>query len=109
MLRSLPTLDMLRTHMRMRVCPHCRLRPQNGEALGPAVARPCEASCPLFVRLPVLRKVAILADPMLRPRREAVRQWIARTREADPAVASSPLNRYRHRILDTVSEIVGDG
>jgi hypothetical protein len=108
MLRTTPTLDMLRTEMRLRVCPHCRSRPRHNEALGPEVVRPCEMSCALFVRLPVLCKVAILADPMIHPRREAVRHWIAQTCGSDPAVADGPVNRYRHRILDAMSEMVGD-
>ena len=111
MLRTMPTLETFRTEMRRRVCPKCHLRPRHSESLGPEAVRPCEQSCPLFVHLPMLRKVAILADPMIHPRREAVRQWIAQTcgRDGHCAGTDCPLRRYRDEAAQTVMEIVGDG
>src|SRR4051794_35051263 len=103
MLRTTPRIETFRTRMRLRVCPHCRVAAGGGGACGPGVARACESRCPLFVRLPMLRKVAVLADPMLRPRREAVRGWMARVCAEDAAAAGSPLARNRRRILEVVS------
>ena len=111
MLRTIPTLETFRTEMRRRVCPRCQLRPRHSESLGPEAVRPCEQACPLFVRLPMLRKVAVCADPMLHPRRDAVRQWIARACGPDGpcAGADCPLHRYRGEVERAVMGIVGDG
>src|SRR3982751_6404772 len=100
MLRTMPPLETFRTEMRRRVCAQCHRRPRHSEALGPEVVRPCEQSCPLFVHLPVLRRVAVCADPMLNPRRDAVRLWLARARgpAGDAAAPDCPLNRYRHEV-----------
>jgi hypothetical protein len=111
MLRTMPPLETFRTEMRRRVCARCHLRPLHSESLGPEAVRPCEQSCPLFVHLPLLRKVAVLADPMIHPRRDAVRQWIAQAcdPEGDGAAPGCPLNRYRREVERGVMEIVGDG
>ena len=64
MLRTLPSIDLLKHELRARVCTHCHVRPPHSESLGPEVVRPCELSCPVFVHLPAMRKVAVLRDPI---------------------------------------------
>jgi hypothetical protein len=111
MLRTMPSLDVLRREMRRRICSHCNHRPRHSESFGAEVVRPCEVACPRFIHLPTLRKVAILADPMIHPRRDAVRQWIEQTCDDDraSAAAAGPLARYREDVIRAVIDTVGDG
>ena len=110
MLRTLPSLDVVRHEVRGHVCTGCYLRPRHSESLGPEVVRPCEVSCPLFIRLPMLRKVAILTDPMLRSRADVLRHQIDRMCDAEQGAApvESPLSRYREDVVRTVLDLVGE-
>ena len=104
--RNTPSLEAFAREMRQRICMQCSQRPPHSEMLGPEVVRSCEQSCPLFSHLPMLRKIALLTDPMLRSRRETVRQWVARMCEIDPSIADSPLNRDLDGVLDAVSHVL---
>jgi hypothetical protein len=67
--------------------------------------------CPVFVHLPVLRKTATLADPMLRSRTDALRQRIEQICDARPGATASddcPLSRYRDDVIRAVLELVGE-
>ena len=77
-LRQLPTPDLVRHTVRGAVCPHCPSRPAGSEALGPDVPRACEAGCPVFESLTVLKRAAEQLDPMLRPRETSLRHLIGR-------------------------------
>jgi hypothetical protein len=103
MYRTTPSLEALKGEMRRRICTDCPHRPPHSEMLGPEAVRSCEQSCPLFSHLPMLRRIALLTDPMLRSRREMVRQWVARLCEIDPTITDSPLNCELDRVLDAVS------
>ena len=106
MLRTLPSPEIFKNEMRHRVCRVCPFRPPHTEALGPQIPRRCEAKCPLFLHLPMLRKIALLTDPMLRSRRWTLQQWVGRLCEEDPRLVSGPLNRNLDRALDTVSRLL---
>ena len=122
MLRVTPSLDLLHHEIRRRVCAHCYRRPPHSESLGPEVVRSCELTCPVFVHLPMLRKTAMLLDPMLGSRREAMKHRIAEvlsnespTENTDPGAPRSqppaedpPLRRYREDVVNTVLELVGE-
>src|SRR5688500_7818520 len=81
MLTHPPSLDLLRHEMRRHVCARCRWRPRHADGVGPEVVRPCEESCPVFLHLPRLRRVAVLTDPMLRDRADALRRAIRSIRD----------------------------
>ena len=86
------------------------------------VSGPCELTCPVFVHLPMLRKTAVLLDPMLGSRREAMKHRIVEvlsnespTENTDPGAPRSPppaedplLRRYRDQVVNTVLELVGE-
>ncbi len=122
MLRVTPSLELLHHEIRRRVCAHCYRRPPHSESLGPEVVRPCELTCPVFVHLPMLRKTAVLLDPMLGSRREAMKHRIAEVlsneRLIENAVPIAPrsqppsvdplLLRYRDQVVNTVLELVGE-
>jgi hypothetical protein len=110
MLRSLPSIELLKHELRRRVCPKCRLRPPNSEAMGPEVVRPCELSCPAFFHLAALRRVAALRDPLVGSRADAVGQKIDQICEHQPQVAGrrSPLEMYRDEIIRAVTDLVDD-
>jgi hypothetical protein len=119
MLRNIPSLDQLRHEIRRRICSQCYRRPPHSESLGPEVVRPCELSCPVFVHLPTLRKIAVLRDPMLASRRDAVEHRINEVcgdeLAADPSVTCSkpsrddqPLRRYRKELANAVLELAGE-
>jgi hypothetical protein len=84
MLMHPPSLDVLRHEMRRHVCARCRWRPRHTGGVGPEVVRPCEESCPVFLHLPRLRRVAVLTDPMLRDRADALRRAIGSVCESPP-------------------------
>jgi hypothetical protein len=110
MLRSLPSIDLLKHELRRRVCSKCHLRPPNSERIGAEVVRPCEVSCPAFVHLPVLRRVAALQDPLVGSRAEALGKKIdqisAHQRQA--SCRRSPLGLYRDEIIRAVVDLVDD-
>lgn len=114
MLRTMPSLSLLEREIRLRVCPRCHLRPPHSESLGPEAVRACEMSCLVFTHLPMLRKTAILTDPMLRSRADALRRRIHEICQADPCGSNavdggtSPLNRYRGPIIKSVLKLVGE-
>ena len=106
MLRSLPSIDLLKHELRRRVCPKCHLRPPKSETMGPEVVRPCELSCPAFVHLAALRRVAALRDPLVGSREEALGQKIDQISEA--AGRRSPLRLYRDEIIRAVVDHIDD-
>ena len=67
-MRAHPTVEKMQSLLRARVCADCPYR--SGDVPNCDTPRPCEADCPLFVHLPVIREVARQADPLVgRPRR----------------------------------------
>jgi hypothetical protein len=111
MLRTIPSLELLRHELRRRVCTRCHLRPPHSESLGPEVVRPCEVECPVFLHVPALRKTAALTDPMLGSRAQALRQRTDQICDATPGGAAArdcPLRRYREDVIRAVLEMVGE-
>ena len=115
MLRSMPSLQLLKHEVRRRICAHCYHRPPGSEGWGPEAARPCELTCPIFQRLPGLRKVAVLSDPMLRPVEGAVRERVdelcgigADDDAAHRHERLSPLRRYRDELVALLCRAVDD-
>jgi hypothetical protein len=111
MVRAIPSLELLRHEMRGRVCARCHGWPLFSESLGPEVVRPCELTCPVFVQLPGLRRIAALTDPMLRSPAEALRHRIDRTRRAghSAAAADNPLRRYGKQIVRVILDVMDGG
>jgi hypothetical protein len=112
MLRTLPSIELLKHVLRARVCTLCHLRPPHSESLGPEVVRPCELACPVFVHLPALRKLAILRDPMIGSRAAALGQRIDQICNARPDApgggGGSPLGRYRNEVVGAMLDLVDD-
>lgn len=110
MLRSLPSIEAIKHELRRRVCPRCHLRPRHSESLGPEVVRPCELACPVFVHLPALRRTAVLRDPMVSSRADAIGHKIDQLcgPQKGAAAGASPLNKYRDEVIGAVLELVDD-
>ena len=114
-MRRTVTLDQVQQVLRARVCRHCKLRHPGrpGDPLQTDQALDCEATCELFNNLPELGTLANHLDPMLRSYDEAlgrrVSQLIQSAREEGGTRRdgrASPLNRHRHRVIDTLSELI---
>src|SRR6266487_4467208 len=57
-MQHLPTTEVERRLVREIACVSCYQRPPGSETLGPQVARSCEGTCPLFLHLPKLARLA---------------------------------------------------
>jgi hypothetical protein len=108
------TLDQVKRELRARVCRHCPLRSPGGPGDPIDTTQPldCEAECELFHNLPRLTEFAVRLDPMLRSVDEALQHKITQTihsiAESRPGHdgRSSPLNRHRRCVVQTISELV---
>jgi hypothetical protein len=61
-MRHLPVDEIVHRLVRETACTRCARRPRGSDALGPEVMRSCEPSCPLFLHLPALVRLARQAD-----------------------------------------------
>ena len=108
------TLDQVKRELRARACAHCPLRhpAQPGGRINTDTPLDCETSCELFEHLPRLTEIARQVDPMLRSVDEVlqhkVNQTIERIAQSKPGYdrRSSPLNRHRQCVVQTLSELV---
>src|SRR3954465_7056573 len=57
-MQHLPVTEVQRRLVRDIACTSCYQRPVGSEAFGPMVARSCEGTCPLFLHLPKLARLA---------------------------------------------------
>ena len=57
-MQHVPTLDAARRAFRAVICPHCPQRPHGSECLPSTFARSCESTCPVFVQVEQLRRIA---------------------------------------------------
>jgi hypothetical protein len=57
-MQHLPITEVEHRLVREIACVSCYQRPPGSEALGPQVARTCEGTCPLFLHLPRLARLA---------------------------------------------------
>src|SRR5439155_12674748 len=75
-MQNLPTLELAKRSVRVRICPRCYQRAVGSDALAPEQPLPCEAKCPLFLNLARLAEIAIYRDPMLTSYEQAVKPEI---------------------------------
>lgn len=107
------TLDQVKRELRARACQHCPLRSpgQPGDRIDTDTPLDCEQACELFEQLPELTELAKQIDPMLRPVDQILQHRISQTlgniaRVSDADRRSSPLNRHRRCVVQTLTELV---
>jgi hypothetical protein len=109
------TLDQVQRALRARVCRNCNLRDPGGpgDSLRTDTPLDCEAGCELFHNLPELSTLANHLDPMLRSYDEALGHRVSQLIDSAGAARgnhrdgrSSPMNRHRRRVIETLSELV---
>lgn len=83
-MRTHPTLSDVQRHLRARVCAACPLRTPGTDAQSSDAVRPCEATCPLFIHLPVLREAAVHLDPMVGHREQVLTRIVHRLTHRRP-------------------------
>lgn len=107
-------LDQVREVLRARVCRTCKLRNPGrpGDDLRVTEPLACEAGCELFENLPELTELANQLDSMLLPHDVTLGRRMSRLiRSGSKSGAardgrSSPLNRHRHCVIETLTELV---
>ena len=113
--RKLPMETIIRS-IRGAVCTTCYQRPHGSERLGPEVARPCEATCPIFVHLPALYRIAVHHDDIDAPGAldEAVRHTICGGCHLAPtagedcvefASRTCPLSRFAGEVVTLIEAL----
>jgi hypothetical protein len=111
MLRREPTIELLASQLRARLCTHCRWRPAGSEGLPADTARSCEPDCSVFLHLPALARTAHSTDRMLRPPELTLRHRILELCRNDPDLArpgtGCPLRQYHRRIARIVADAFG--
>ena len=109
MIQDPPSLSLVRHVIRETVCRQCSARPAGSESMGPDEPRTCEATCPVFARLPRLRRVAEQIDPMLRSRAAVLEKdirWDCRERDGSRRSASASLNAEQRCLLSRNAKAV---
>ena len=76
-MRATPNLEMFKRAIRMNVCARCPNRPAQSEGVAAGVPRDfvppdCEARCPVFVHLPLIKLVSERVDPTIADRRRVL-------------------------------------
>ena len=90
MRHAIPVETMARS-LRVKVCPHCPRRPAGSDEWGCEQPRPCEATCPVFVHLPLLCRAAKQVDPLVGSRERVLRGLMRRLEE--PASSERPFSK----------------
>jgi hypothetical protein len=114
MLRRQATLDQLKQQLRTEICPTCPFRAPRTDDSGMGTPLPCEAKCPVFVHLPILKAVGERIDPMIGSHERAVestiRKILANACETDASASDEPddnrLRRLRYH-QKNLSKILG--
>ena len=112
MQHAIPLETMARS-LRVKVCALCPRRPAGSEAWGNQTPRPCEATCPVFVHLPLLRDAAARVDPLVGCRERVLRGLM---RRLDDAAAPGPAprahapprslgGRLRRRVVELINSL----
>ena len=99
-MRITPTLDHVQRMLRAQVCANCPHRTPGTKSYSSDTSRPCEANCPLFVRLPVLREAGRQLDPMLADRPRVLRRLVRRV-----GLSATPVRRYGRKVADTIAQL----
>ena len=109
MRNAIPLETMVRS-LRVKVCAHCPRRPAGSEAWGCDRPRACEAACPVFVHLPLLRNAAAQVDPLVGSRERVLRGLMRRLDEpAAPETApraTPPPASLRGRLGRRVVQVI---
>jgi hypothetical protein len=108
------TLEQVKNELRARVCQHCPLRHPGrpGDRIDTSESLDCEATCELYEHLPKLTELARRVDPMIRSvdtvLQHKISQAIQSIHDARPGYdgRSSPLNRHRRCVVQTLTELV---
>lgn len=108
------SLEQVKRELRARICQHCPLREPGkpGDRLDTDRPLDCEPSCELFHNVPQLTEIAVRLDPMLRSVDQVLQRRITDTIHSIAASKpgydgrSSPLNRHRRCVVQTLSELV---
>jgi hypothetical protein len=99
--------------LRVKVCTHCPQRPAGSEGWGCDQPRACEAACPVFVHLPLLRNAAARVDPLVGSRERVLRSMMRRLDELaapgagprDDPPARSLGGRLRRRVVRVIDSL----
>jgi hypothetical protein len=108
------TLDQVKRELRARVCEHCPLRHPGkpGDRIDTGAPLDCEPTCDLFEHVPKLTEFARQLDPMLRSvdttLQHKISQAVQSIHDSRPGYdgRSSPLNRHRRCVVQTLTELV---
>ena|SRR5215469_16440846 len=107
MKRRIPTLRKVQRVTRARVCAGCPYRTPGTRSFNPDQSRACEAKCPLFGRLGVLREIARNLEPMVGHRSEVLARIVASLRR-QPHESADVVRRNRSRVLALYEELFDD-
>ena len=92
--------------IRRLICTQCWRRPPGSGALSPAIARPCQDTCPIFRLLPALVRRAELMDPSIGCPAHALREQIDAVREQSDALDAKTLEQYGGKVSHIIAEMV---
>ena len=100
-----PTLsiDELQFLTRSRVCGQCPYRTPGTRERPADQSKPCEAACPLFQRLPVLRQAARQIDPSTANHNGALQRVLGRIADRAPARARI-IKRHEPTVIAMLQE-----
>lgn len=114
-MQHLPINEVAHRLAREIACMRCYQRPAGSEALGPAVARVCQESCPLFIHLPVLIQQAARLDDTPGSYESVVKTSVCGGCElrptsgeycADYEARTCPVSRYSGELLGALQHVV---
>jgi hypothetical protein len=109
------SLDSILRAIRGTVCPICYQRPAGSEQLGNGVARACEGTCPIFVNVPALYRIAVHTDTSAPGAMEtALREQICRRCTLSPTAGDQcvefanrtcPLSRFSREVVSLIETL----
>jgi hypothetical protein len=103
-MRAHPTVEKMQSLLRARVCADCPYR--NGEIPSCDIPRACEAECPLFVHLPVIREGARQVDPMVGKPRHMIHDLMRRLGHGKSSRAKIA-RQHTRRVTTLLAELFG--
>ncbi len=105
MLRRQHTLEQVKHAVRTQICETCPYKAGRPDGCGLGMALPCEAQCPVFIHLPILKAVGEHLDPMVGAHESAIdsaiRNIVENRGDAPPNAKPANLTRlgYHRRNL----------
>lgn len=111
-MQSMSEPGVLRRQIRHRICARCHRR-RPAKRANQELVRPCERMCRIFQALPMLHRTALLIDPMLSSRRDALGHLITdicarNSTKTSRKPGDDPLVHYREAVVETVLRVVGE-